>query len=204
MSNTTVGAGAQALGDLSADLAERWSPADLAIWQKSPLAWLFNIRSGHRRGAAGEELMSKWLTDRGLIVRAPGNSDFDRWVDLPVAGRAPISFRVEIKTATGAGPGYRRLWWNQIRGWEGYAIDAVLFFGYTPYDAYVWIVPHDIAFANAKVGDGGVKGDGLNRQLIVDAAAPPAWLAPWGGPAGALNPGALLAAVATHNAARRR
>jgi hypothetical protein len=199
-----AGAGAQALGDMSADLAERWTQADIAIWEKSPLYWLFNLRSGHRRGAAGEELMSKWLTDAGLGVRPSPTTDFDRWVDLPVGGGRSLALSLEIKTATGSKAGYQSLWWNQIRGWSGYTVDAILLFGYTPFDAYIWIVPHNLAFENARAGDGGAKGDGLNRLVNFRADNPPAWIAPWGGPSGRINPQALLTAVADYNAKHRR
>ena len=134
-------------------------------WVNSPFKWIRGLAS-RRRGKVGEEIIARWLTVEGLEIGSPAGTDSDLMVN---------GVRVEVKMST--------LWevgtytFQQIRD-QDYAFLICL--GLSPVEAHCWVLPKDLAMANASPQHGGR--DGRDTYWFrVDPKAPAAWLRPQDG-----------------------
>lgn len=139
---------------------------DTEDWDESPFLWLRRLNS-RSKGAAGEMLAEEWLTNRArLAVSAPTSTGHDRLVE----GHA-----VEIKLST--------LWrdgWYSFQQLRDQDYEFALLLGISPSDASMWLVPKSIVLEHAEPQHGGSAGT-ETRWLRFRAAAPPAWMASYGG-----------------------
>jgi hypothetical protein len=135
-------------------------------WEASPIGWIRQVSSAHRRGKVGEQLVRSWAVDEGLAVGGRGH----RGHDVIVAG-----LKLEVKTS---------LRWNNHRfvflGLRDFDYDAVALLGLEPNDFALWIVPKQLLWERARDQLRGVSGQG-SKWLSFPAGQPPAWLRPWGG-----------------------
>lgn len=137
-------------------------------WADSPFAWI-KTRPSRQVGKIGEELVARWCEGLGLDVTATRDSQADR----VIAGR-----RVEIKFST--------LWasgtytFQQLRD-QDYAFAICL--GVSPHDAHAWVVSKAVlrerVIGHTPQHTGKIGTDTF--WFSVDPAAPPHWLAPYGG-----------------------
>ena len=144
-------------------------------WRGSPFAWIRN-RSAQSAGAIGERLLVGWLASHDFSVgRTPDSS----------AGRIIEGRRAEVKLSTRwAKNGIYKF--QQIRGQD---YDCAVFLGLCPFDAHCWAVPKaelmtrwaDPDAVELTAQHGGKKGQDT-AWLSFPHDAPPAWLAPFGGP----------------------
>lgn len=137
-------------------------------WADSPFDWIRGLKS-RRVGKVGEQLVSGWCAAKGFdVVRSP-DADADRIIG---------GHRMEIKFST--------LWesgiynFQQLRD-QNYEYAVCL--GISPFDAGCWIVPKTELLQRLPTQHGGTRGSDT-RWLQFPAAAPPAWLAPYGGTLG--------------------
>jgi hypothetical protein len=135
-------------------------------WEASPIGWIRQVSSAHKRGKIGEELIRAWARTEGFGVGGRG----DRGHDVIVAG-----IKIEVKTS---------LRWNNDRfvflGLRDFNYDAVALLGLAPDDFGLWIVPKRLLWEHAKDQLRGVSGKG-SKWLSFPASKPPAWLRSWGG-----------------------
>jgi hypothetical protein len=137
-----------------------------AEWAASPLGWIRQVSSAHKRGKIGEALVATWARSEGFRVEDPYHRGHD-WI---IAGE-----RVEVKTS---------LRWNnnrfvfmQLRDFD---YDVVALLGLAPKDFGLWVVPKQLLWEHANEQRSGVSHAG-SKWLSFFADKPPAWLRRWGG-----------------------
>lgn len=134
-------------------------------WAGSPFEWIMRLAS-RRRGKAGEVLVEAWLGRLGFRVGRPVSGDHDRVVN---------DRKIEIKFST--------LWeggdyvFQQLRDQE---YELVILLAVSPAAANGWVVPKAVAIERSVPQHGGARGSDT-RWLRFKAAAPPTWLAEYGG-----------------------
>jgi hypothetical protein len=147
-------------------LVEQYDDASSPEWEMSPIGWIRQVSSAHKRGKIGEELVRAWARTEGLGVGGRGH----RGHDCVVAG-----LKLEVKTS---------LRWNNDRfvflGLRDFDYDAVALLGLEPNDFGLWIVPKQLLWDRARAQLRGVGGEG-SKWLSFPTTQPPAWLEPWGG-----------------------
>jgi hypothetical protein len=138
----------------------------LAEWAASPLSWIRQVSSAHKRGKIGEAIVATWARSEGLQVDEPHHRGHD-WI---IAG-----MRVEVKTS---------LRWNnnrfvfmQLRDFD---YDAVALLGLAPNDFGLWVVSKQLLWEHAKEQRRGVSHAG-SKWLSFFADKPPTWLQRRGG-----------------------
>jgi hypothetical protein len=149
-------------------------------WETSPIGWIRQLSSAHKRGKVGEELVRAWALSEGMRVGGRG----DRGHDCVIEG-----LRLEVKTS---------LRWNNDRfyflGLKDLHYQAVALLGLEPNDVRLWILPKDILWNRAYEQKRSADATG-SRWFAFPADHPPAWLSPWGGTL-------AQARSATHNVSR--
>jgi hypothetical protein len=160
------GADFERLSAMAAPLADEYEDVCLPEWEESPIGWIRQVSSVHKRGKIGEDLVRSWARSEGLRVDLRDH----RGHDCVIAG-----LRVEVKTS---------LRWNSNRfvflGLRDHDYDAVALLGLAPSKVRLWIVPKQLLWSRAKRQLRGVEGAGSKWfSLRVDAS--PAWLLRWGG-----------------------
>lgn len=139
--------------------------AHLEGWTESPFAWILTLPS-RSRGAAGEEIVSTWLTAEGFKVTRSGHSDCDRIVN----GK-----KVEIKFSTlWKSGGYK---FQQLRDQD---YESVFCLGISPDRVHGWLIPKAVAWQNSRPQHGGQAGVDT-RWLCFPAQSPPVWMRAYGG-----------------------
>jgi len=154
------------LARLAEPLAARYDDVSSPEWEASPIGWIRQVSSAHKRGKIGEELVIAWARARGLDV----TPRLHRGHDCVING-----LRLEVKTS---------LRWNndrfvflQLRDFD---YDAVALLGLEPNEVRLWIVPKQVLWEHAKEQTRGASGEG-SKWLSFIASNPPAWLHGWGG-----------------------
>jgi hypothetical protein len=158
------------LASISAALMGDYINPDVDPWLGSPFAWI-KTRPSRQVGSIGEQLVAGWFAAKGLDVVRTGDSDADRVID----GK-----RVEIKFST--------LWesgdyvFQQIRNQR---YDVALLLGLSPFSASCWVVPKAVLleqpFRPGLSHQHGGQAGTDTVWLRFKAAAPPTWLAGFGG-----------------------
>ena len=149
---------------------------DTSMWENSPFEWLRCLPS-RKVGAFAEELLSRWLAQKGFYVKRPSDSEADRILQLP---QYKIEKRVEIKFSTlWSGGSYR---FQQIRD-QNY--DILLCFGVSPQAAHLWAIPKHIIMSLWKKGiissqHGGRRGRDT-AWIDINPKNPPDWILAYGG-----------------------
>jgi hypothetical protein len=151
-------------------LAEKLRSAYVDIsqpeWATSPLNWIRQVPSSHKKGKIGEDLVMGWARALGLEVRPRRH----RGHDCIIAGAA-----VEVKLS---------LRWNSgsftFLGIRDFDYDVVALLGIAPSEAYLWIVPKPVLWARARPQERGASGRG-SKWLAFPTNNPPEWLCRWGG-----------------------
>lgn len=177
-----VGEDFQRLVGLAAPLVGAYADTGVEEWRSSPIGWIREIPSVHKRGKIGEELVRAWAQSEGLKVGGRG----DRSHDCVIAG-----LRFEVKTS---------LRWSNDRfvflGLRDFPYDAVALLGLEPHACRLWILPKDVVWINTydqKLGAGGAG----SKWFWARVNKPPAWLDTWGGTLG-------TARAALYEVARRQ
>lgn len=148
------------------------SLGDEARWEGSPFAWI-RSRPSRAKGAIAERLVAGWLATKNFnVVRSP-DSDADRIVE----GK-----RAEIKFST--------LWENDgytFQQFRDQDYDVAICLGVSPFHASCWAIPKKEILRQWRGGAGGLRaqhggaGGSDTAWLTFPAAAPPHWLAGYGG-----------------------
>ena len=139
-------------------------------WTGSPFAWIKMLPSSSVRGKIGAQLVAGWCAAKGLDVTGSGTPQYDRVIH---------GYRIEVKFST--------LWVNgryafqQIRD-QDYQYAICL--GIAPFDAHCWVIPKEILrrYVIGHTGQHTGAGGQDTAWLRLNPEAPPAWLAPYGGP----------------------
>ncbi len=137
-----------------------------AEWAASPLNWIRQTPSAHKKGKIGESLIMEWAHSQGLEVEPRRH----RGHDCVIAG-----LKIEVKLS---------LRWNSSEltflEFRDFDYDAAALLGITPNEAYIWIVPKHILLENTMRQQRGASGKGSNwLRFRVDQV--PDWLRRWGG-----------------------
>jgi hypothetical protein len=139
---------------------------DATAWAASPVNWIRQVPSSHKKGKIGESLVMEWARDNGLEVRPRRH----RGHDCIIAGAA-----VEVKLS---------LRWNNDKftflGIRDFNYDVAALLGIAPNEAHLWIVPKPVLWARARPQERGASGRG-SKWLAFPANNPPDWLGTWGG-----------------------
>lgn len=147
-------------------LTKKYEDISAAEWELSPLNWIREISSAHKRGRIGEELVIAWAKSEGLQVTTRRHRGHDCVVD---------GLKIEVKTS---------LRWNNDRfvffGLHDFDYDAVALLAIEPHDARLWLVPKSIIWNHARPQLRGAEALGT-KWLSFAAADPPPWLTAWGG-----------------------
>jgi hypothetical protein len=166
METATATGDFERLVSMADDLVHEHDDASSPEWEMSPISWIRQVSSAHRRGKIGEEIVRAWALSEGLYVGGRGT----RGHDCLIAG-----LKIEVKTS---------LRWNNDRfvflGLRDFDYDAVALLGLEPNDFGLWIVPKPLLWKRAKAQLRGVGGKG-SKWVSFPVAAPPTWLKPWGG-----------------------
>lgn len=139
-------------------------------WAGSPFAWI-KTRPSRQMGKIGEQLVAGWAAAKGLDVTRATSSDADRVIN---------GLRVEIKfSSLWAGGGFK---FQQIRDQD---YDVCFLLAVSPFSASAWVVPKAVMMerpfrAGLSPQHGGQAGTDT-AWLSFPAAAPPTWLAEFGG-----------------------
>lgn len=162
-------------------VSKQLGPAASDPWEASRFKWLRALPSA-RRGRAGVEMVTQWLSALGHRVLPAAGSGVDRFVD----GAA-----VEVKLSTCWADGTYRF--QQIR--DDPAVDHLVLLGVSPHAPHLWIVPREVLWSHATTQH---SGDESLRWVVFPAAAPPEWLSRFGGdPARAAEVAAALGGAGT-------
>lgn len=151
----------------AAEVEAQYAPPHDDPWQNSPFRFLRTLPS-RSRGAAAEAIVERWATARGLEVRRPGSTHYDRVIN---------GHRVEIKMSTLWSNGVYRF--QQIRNQD---YDHVLCLGISPRTVHAWLAPKPV-LATHVIGVLGqhTGADGTDTAwFAVTPHDPPDWLAPYG------------------------
>jgi hypothetical protein len=154
------------LVEMAEPLVREYDDVSSPEWEASPIGWIRQVSSAHKRGKIGEELVAKWARSEGLQVHPPSH----RGHDWKLAG-----MDLEVKTS---------LRWNnnrfvflQLRDFD---YDAIALLAIEPDRCGLWILPKDVLWAHANVQLRGVSHAG-SKWVSFLANSPPAWLDGWGG-----------------------
>ncbi len=149
------------LARVSLGLRGRYKQSRLRQWRGSPFAWILSY-SSRQRGKIGEQLISGWCAERGLIVVPSPDSEADRIIE---------GARIEIKLSTLWQNGSYRL--QQIRD-QDYRF--LLCIGISPFHAHGWIIEKNaIPFDELRHQHGGARGRDT-WWIEVKPDSPPAWM----------------------------
>lgn len=137
-----------------------------AEWAASPLNWIRQIPSSHKKGKIGESLIVEWARSSGLQVSPRRH----RGHDCVIAGMT-----VEVKLS---------LRWNSgefaFMGIRDFDFDVAALLAIAPSEAYLWMVPKRTLFRYARIQERGASGKG-SKWLSFPTNMPPEWLGHWGG-----------------------
>jgi hypothetical protein len=135
-------------------------------WAASPLNWIRQVPSSHKKGKVGESLVIEWARTSGLQVGPRRH----RGHDCVIAGA-----KVEVKLS---------LRWNSgsfaFLGIRDFDYDVVALLGIAPSEAYLWIVPKPILLRYAREQGRGASGKG-SKWISFRTSEVPDWLRRWGG-----------------------
>ena len=147
-------------------LVIKYDDISSAEWELSPLGWIRQVSSAHKRGKIGEELVAAWAHSEGIHVSDRRHRGHDCLLD---------GLRIEVKTS---------LRWNNDRfvffGIKDFQYDAVAFLGVEPDNVRLWIVPKQLVMRHARDQLRGAEALG-SKWISFYATQPPEWLEPWGG-----------------------
>jgi hypothetical protein len=156
----------QRLAAMAEPLVGRYDDVHSAEWEQSPIGWIRQLSSAHKRGKIGEELVRAWATSEGFRVGGRGTRGHDCIIE---------GLKVEVKTS---------LRWNSNRFYflalRDFDYDAVALLALDPNDVGLWVVPKKLLWQHACDQLRGASGEG-SKWLAFRAGQPPAWLKPWGG-----------------------
>ena len=154
------------LGRMAEALVAEYDDGSLAEWEASPIGWIRQVSSAHKRGKIGEEIVRAWAGSEGLAVAGPGVRAHECVIG---------DLRIEVKTS---------LRWNNDRfvflGLRDFDYHGVALLGLAPNDLRLWIVPKELLWERAQKqlrGAGRIE----SKWLSFAASKPPAWLEGWGG-----------------------
>ena len=141
-------------------------------WRHSPFAWI-KTRPSRQVGAIAEQLLSKWLTEKGLRVERSPDSEADRIVN---------GVRVEIKFSTLWSSGFYKF--QQLRN-QNYGV--LLCLGISPFEAHLWAISKEMVIQGWRENWEGLRSQHGGRRgrdtawLEVYPIHVPSWLEPFGG-----------------------
>jgi site-specific DNA-methyltransferase (adenine-specific) len=104
------------------------------LWKDSPFEWVLQLPA-RKKGKLGRELLSSWLSNKGLSVESTKDSSEMLFIK---------GFRVAIKFSTMWTKGYYRF--QQIRS-SGY--DYIICLGISPLQAHCWVFSRNYAIEHA-------------------------------------------------------
>lgn len=143
-------------------------------WENSPYK-VFREHKSKKAGMIGEKAVMEYFAAKSFAVSGrkkpaiEGHRASD--YDFLIEGK-----RIECKMSTRWESGMFRF--QQIRDQE---YDFLLFFGVDPDKLYLWVIPKQVAWANA-YGQHGGKGARETKLIdLADPSAPPEWMKPYGG-----------------------
>jgi hypothetical protein len=135
-------------------------------WAASPLNWIRQVPSSHKKGKIGESLVTEWARGAGFDV----GPRLHRGHDCVIQG-----LKVEVKLS---------LRWNNgtftFLGLRDFDYDVAALLAIAPTEAYLWIVPKQILLANVFSQRRGASGRG-SQWFKFPTDRPPEWLRRWGG-----------------------
>lgn len=156
------------LAGISATIEADYVGVSMDPWAGSPFGWIL-AQPSRRKGAIGEQLVSRWCVAEGFVVSRSPDSEADRIIE---------GHRIEVKLSTlWAGGGYK---FQQIRNQR---YEYLFCLGIAPFAVNAWLIPkavlleHVIGHTGQHTGAGGKD----TAWLGFPAHAPYAWLAPYGG-----------------------
>jgi hypothetical protein len=154
------------LASMAAKVRASYVDIGEAEWAASPLNWIRQVPSSHKKGKVGESLVMEWARDSGLEVGPRRH----RGHDCIIAG---ISVEVKLSLRWNSG----NFTFLELRDFD-YDVAALL--GIAPSEVYLWIVPKPILLRYARSQQRGASGRGSKWvKFRVDRV--PEWLRRWGG-----------------------
>jgi hypothetical protein len=135
-------------------------------WAASPVNWIRQVPSSHKKGAIGESLVMEWARTSGFQVGPRRH----RGHDCVIAG-ADVEVKLSLRWNSG------NFAFLSIRDFD---FDVAALLAIAPSETYLWMVPKRALWKNALTQRRGVSGKG-SKWLSFPAHEPPEWLRRWGG-----------------------
>lgn len=155
------------LADISANLEVDYAGPTEDPWSGSPFRWIL-AQPSRRKGAIGEQLVTRWCEAEGFeVVRSP-DSEADRIIE---------GHRIEVKFSTlWAGGGYK---FQQIRNQR---YEYLFCLGIAPFAVNAWLIPKPILFEHVigHMGQHTGAGGQDTAWLGFPANTPYAWMTAYG------------------------